>query len=115
MIFTITWLARFYLWRPLYDSMMKERDPQKSSRWNIEDRNKFGETLTSATYFICSAIFVYKLLYPKQWLWVPKTWSQGIDPHITIDADYKFYYLLYASSFIADFMLIFMEDRKRVS
>ena len=34
---------------------------------------------------------------------------------VTIDADYKFYYLLYASRFIADFILIFMEDRKRVS
>ena len=115
MIFCVTWLARFYIWRPLYDSMMKEKNPKISSHWSQDNRNKFGETLTSATYFICSAVFVYNLLYPKAWLWEPKSWSQDIYPHVTIDADYKFYYLLYASRFIADFLLIFMEDRKWVS
>ena len=115
MIFCVTWLARFCIWRPLYDSMMKEKNPKISSHWSQDNRNKFGETLTSATYFICSAMFVYNLLYPKAWLWEPKSWSQDIYPHVTIDADYKFFYLLYASRFIADFLLIFMEDRKWVS
>ena len=94
---------------------MKEKNPKISSCWSIDNRNKFGETLTSATYFICSGIFINTLLYPKQWLWDPSKWSQDLHPHLTIDADFKFFYLLYASRFIADFVLIFMEDRKRVS
>jgi hypothetical protein len=62
-------------------------------------------------FFILSAFFVARILLSKEWLFDRSGWPV---PSLQIDADYKFYYLLYIARFFSDLVSIFFEDRKKV-
>jgi hypothetical protein len=64
-------------------------------------------------FFILSAFFVSRILLSKEWLFDRQGWTV-LEPSIQIDADYKFYYLLYVARFVSDLVSIFFEERKKV-
>lgn len=105
-IHTISWWSRWLLWEPLANLRMKGHPT-----WTRSECEKFSQTCTSAMFFSLSAIFVARILLSKDWLFVREEWPNRIP---IVEADYKFYYLLYASRFISDLVSIFFEDRKKV-
>jgi hypothetical protein len=70
--------------------------------------------MTACSFFTISGIFGFRVLADKTWLWKSDEWSSNIDD-TSLEADFKFFYLLYAARFISDFISIFYEDRRMVS
>ena len=107
-IFALTWWGRWFIWEPIADLRMrnhKQFDPSMKKR--------FGVTLTSIVVHACSAFFVFKILTPTEWLWIPLSWCANIDED-EIDADFKFYYLLYLARYCSDSVSILFETRRKV-
>ncbi len=106
MVHTVSWLPRFLLWEPLANFRMRGH-----KSWDQSEAQKFSQTATSLLFFCSSTFFVWRLLSPRDWLYSRAGW------HATgplIDADFRFYYLLYSARFISDLVSIFFEDRKQV-
>jgi hypothetical protein len=105
-IHAISWWTRWFLWEPLGNRRMKGH-----KTWTEHECQKFSQTCTSAMFFFLSAFFASRILLSKDWLFDRHGW---VKRGPLIEADYKFYYLLYASRFVSDLVSIFFEDRKKV-
>jgi hypothetical protein len=109
MIHAVSWWGRWFVWEPIAEMRMsgikKHFDPMTKTR--------FGMTLTSIFFHTTSAVFVYRLLTKTEWLWSTKDWSSNIAEK-TIEADFKFYYLLYLSRYCSDSVSMFFEHRRKV-
>jgi hypothetical protein len=64
-------------------------------------------------FYILSSFFAARILISKEWLFDRQEWTV-LEPSIQIDADYKFYYLLYVARFVSDLVSLYFEDRKKV-
>ena len=107
MVHAISWLPRWFIYQPLANSRMKG-----FKTWDAAECRKFSQTATSLLFFGSSAFFVARILLRKDWLFSRQGWH---DAHTYIvEADYKFYYLLYMARFLSDLVSIFFEDRKTV-
>mmetsp|Transcript_27997 Transcript_27997/g.68161 ORF Transcript_27997/g.68161 Transcript_27997/m.68161 type:complete len:198 (+) Transcript_27997:160-753(+) len=107
-IFTLTWWGRWFIWEPIAD--MRMRGLKKHFDPSVKKR--FGVTLTSIIVHLCSAFFVFKILTPTEWLWIPRSWADDIDDDPTT-ADFKFYYLLYLARYCSDSVSILFEERRK--
>mmetsp|Transcript_134296 Transcript_134296/g.199858 ORF Transcript_134296/g.199858 Transcript_134296/m.199858 type:complete len:333 (+) Transcript_134296:175-1173(+) len=101
----VSWLPRWYIYEPLANFRMKEH-----KLWNEQEAKRFSQSCTSALFFTLSAFFASCILLPKDWLFERSAWPER-GP--LIDADYKFYYLLYAGRFCSDCVSLFYEERKQ--
>lgn len=105
-VHAISWWTRWLLWEPLANARMKGHPS-----WDMSECRRFSQTATSLLFFVTSACFAARVLPSKEWLFSREAWpTRGP----LIDADYKFYYLLYAARFFSDLVSIFFEDRKLV-
>lgn len=82
-----------------------------SKLWSQAESYRFSQAATSLLFFTTSAYVAAKILLSKEWLFERKSWTEI---GFIIDADYKFYYLIYASRFFSDLVSLFFEDRKKV-
>jgi hypothetical protein len=82
--------------------------------WNTSEKKKFSMTVTSAIFFIIASIAGWSVLYNHAWLWNPPQWSENLFQDYTLDAAFKFHYLLYAARFSSDFVSLFFEERRLV-
>jgi len=105
-VHTISWLPRYILWEPLANWRM-----QGHKTWDDAEAKRFSQTATSLLFFSSSTIFVWRILSPRDWLYSRQGW---LHTGPLIDADFRFYYLLYSARFLSDLISIFFEDRKRV-
>ena len=105
-IHAISWWSRWLVWEPLANLRMKGH-----KSWTREECQRYSQTCTSAMFFVLSAVFAARILLPKEWLFKREGWTMR--EHL-IEADYKFYYLVYAARFFSDLVSIFFEDRKKV-
>lgn len=108
MVHAISWLPRWTVYEPLANWRMNG-----FKTWDASECRKFSQTSTSLLFFCTSAFFVGRILLPKEWLFSRQGWD-GLSHSEVIDADFKFYYLLYMARFLSDLISIFFEDRKRV-
>lgn len=108
-IFTLTWWSRWLIWEPIAD--MRIRGLKKHFDPSIKKR--FGVTLTSIIVHLCSAFFVFKILAPTEWLWIPESWGPPLDEGHPTDADFKYYYLLYLARYCSDSVSILFEERRK--
>lgn len=107
MVHAISWLPRWTVYEPLANWRMNG-----FKTWDASECRKFSQTSTSLLFFCTSAFFVGRILLPKEWLFSRQGWD-GLSHSEVIDADFKFYYLLYMARFLSDLISIFFEDRKR--
>lgn len=108
-IFVLTWSGRWLIWEPIAEMRMKGLKKQ----FDPSVKKRFGVTLTSIIVHVCSAFFVFRILTPTEWLYLPRSWGDDIDDEAT-DADFKFYYLLYLARYCSDSVSILFEDRRKV-
>ena len=108
-IFTLTWWGRWFIWEPMVDLRMRGIKKQ----FDPSTKKRFGVTMTSIVVHACSAFFVFKILTPTKWLWIPDSWVGGIDTP-SINGDFKFYYLLYLARYCSDSVSILFEERRKV-
>eukprot|EP00980_Cylindrotheca_fusiformis_P006817 scaffold1426_cov83-Cylindrotheca_fusiformis.AAC.19 len=109
MIFAITWWGRWFVWEPIAELRMaaggkKHYDPTTAKR--------FGVTMTSILFHSTSAFFVFTILTKKDWFYSTSGWSADIG-QMTIELDFKFYYLLYLARYCSDSISIFFEIRRK--
>jgi hypothetical protein len=64
---------------------------------------------TACLFFTTSGVFANRILLPKPWLFSRAGWAH---PSPYIDADFKFYYLLYSARFLSDSTSLFFESRQ---
>ncbi|CAJ1961853.1 unnamed protein product [Cylindrotheca closterium] len=107
-IFVLTWWGRWFIWEPLADL----RISGSKKHFDPSVKKRFGVTLTSIIVHVCSAFFVFRILVPTEWLYKPSCWVDNIDDD-TIDADLKFYYLLYLARYCSDSVSILFEERRK--
>jgi hypothetical protein len=86
--------------------------------WDQDQRQKFSQNMTTASFFCISAFFLYRILANTDWLWIPELWSanlhdDGNAKHV-IQADFKLYYLLYLARFCSDSVSMFYDIRRKV-
>ncbi|KAG7366301.1 TLC domain containing protein [Nitzschia inconspicua] len=82
---------------------------QNAKHWNRDESRRFSMTCASCLNFVLSALFGYRVLIQKPWLFRREEWLPG---EIHVAADFKFYYLLYAARFIGDLVSLFFESRQ---
>lgn len=107
MVHSLSWLPRWLIYEPLANARMKG-----FKGWDASECRKFSQTATSLLFFCSSAFFVARILLPKDWLFSREGWDAANSE--VIEADYKFYYLLYIARFLSDMVSIFFEERKTV-
>lgn len=109
MVHAASWWGRWFVWEPIAEMRMsgikKRFDPMTTTR--------FGMALKSIFFHITSAVFVFRILTKTEWLWSTKAWSSNIHEK-TIEADFKFYYLLYLGRYFSETVSMFFEDRRKV-
>ena len=105
-VHVVSWGTRWLLWEPFFNFRMKSH-----KTWSREECQRFSMTCTSFLFFSLSATFAARILLSKEWLFSREGWTMR-GP--LIEADYKFYYLLYAARFFSDLVSIHFEDRKKV-
>jgi hypothetical protein len=103
-IHTISWGTRWIVWEPLADKRMKN-----VPTWNATECRRFSTACAACQNFILSAVFVWRILFHKPWLFDRGAWSEG---GLSIDADFKFYYLMYAARFLSDMISLYFESRQ---
>lgn len=108
-IHVISWTSRWLLWEPLADWRMKGH-----KSWNTSEKKKFSMACTSAMFFIIASIAGWRVFSVQEWLWDPDRWNENLYLDRTLDAAFKFHYLLYAARFSSDFLSIFFEERRFV-
>jgi TLC domain len=91
-VHTISWSGRWTVWEPFYRW-------HRGTKGSIKDMQNFSQTLTAGLFCSLSAYFGYRVLTPKEWLYNRNEWFQV--SHF-MDADFKFYYLLYAARYLSD-------------
>jgi hypothetical protein len=74
----------------------------------------FSQCLTAASFHTISGIMAWRILHDKDWIWSSDAWS---DPGSfeAVDADFKFYYLLYAARYASDLLSLMFEHPRSVS
>jgi hypothetical protein len=77
--------------------------------WNKAECQRFSMACTACSFFTTSGIFAYRILSPKSWLFSRTEWTHR-GPYV--DADLKFYYLMYAARFVSDSISLFFESRR---
>ena len=77
--------------------------------WDATKRRLYSQTCAQAQSFAWSSYFAGRILFSKDWLLQRSAW---IERSAFIDADFKFYYLLYTARFISDMISLFFEIRK---
>jgi hypothetical protein len=107
-IHLVSWLPRFIIYEPLANWRMKG-----CKGWDQSECRKFSQTATSLLFFSSSAFFIARILLPKDWLFSREGWA-SLSHSQFIEADLKFYFLLYMARFLSDLISIFFEDRKFV-
>jgi hypothetical protein len=109
-IHCISWSARWLFYEPFSNWFMKGH-----KGWGKGISQKLSATCTSALFFTISGCVGWKILRHKHWLFVRPSWTDNItiDGPLLIEADFKFYYLLYAARFTSDIISIFYEQRTR--
>jgi ceramide synthetase len=110
LIHCISWGGRWLVWEPLANALAHHG--QKHSAWNRADCQRLSTSMTACTFFLFSAFTVWRILFHKPWLWNARQWTQDLEAK-HIDADFKFYYLLYAARFCSDSISLFFEDRRK--
>jgi hypothetical protein len=75
---------------------------------------KFSQVITAASFHIVMGVFAWRIIRDKSWLWEMDEWSQNL-PGNTIEADFKFYYLLYAARYLSDLISLGYEHLRSVS
>lgn len=108
-IFALTWWGRWLIWEPIAEMRMRGIKNQ----FDPSVKKRFGVTMTSIFVHAFSAFFVFKILTPTEWLWIPSSWAANI-PDNDIDPDFKFYYLLYLARYCSDSVSILFEERRKV-
>ncbi|KAL3904823.1 MAG: hypothetical protein SGILL_009919 [Bacillariaceae sp.] len=103
-IHTISWGTRWLLWEPLAKYRM-----QGIKSFTLEEQKRFSMTCTACMNFTLSAVFAYRILGNKPWLLERQDWTVR---QPLIDADFKFYYLLYAARFLSDMVSLLFESRQ---
>jgi len=106
-VHAVSWWPRWLLYEPLASHRM-----QGHKRWDASECQRFSQTATSLLFFCTSAFFANRVLLSKEWLFSREAWNPRRN---FVEADFKFYYLLYIARFLSDLVSIFFEDRKRVS
>mmetsp|Transcript_40117 Transcript_40117/g.96870 ORF Transcript_40117/g.96870 Transcript_40117/m.96870 type:complete len:369 (+) Transcript_40117:62-1168(+) len=107
-IHCLSWIPRWMVWEPLADAYKSQSG--KTTTWNKEECRRFSMTVTSCMFFTISAIFGYRVLAHKSWLFDRYAWTERSP---AVETDFKFYYLVYASRFISDSISLFFESRNR--
>ena len=74
----------------------------------------FSQTVTAASFHTISGVFAWKLLYDKDWLWDTNAWAD-VESFRVVDAEFKFYYLLYAARYCSDLVSLAFEHARSVS
>ena len=117
-IHTINWCGRWCLWEPFASRYLL-----KPTRRNTQ---KFSAIATAFLFGAVSAVLAGRILVGKDWLWNRSEWSVLVgvsvlsDDHgigvetdgIGVEADVKFFYLLYAARYLSDFMSFPFEVKK---
>jgi len=106
-IFVMTWSMRWFILEPIAVTMRGSK-----IRLDPSIKKRFGMTLTSVLVHTLSAFFVWRVLTPTEWLWIPTTWGANTDD-LLADADFKFYYLLYLARYCSDSVSILFEERTK--
>jgi TLC domain len=101
---TVSWGTRWLIFEPLADWRM-----QHVKHWNRAECRRFSMTCASCLFFVLSATFAKHILMPQPWLFDRQAWTQREMP---MDADFKFFYLLYAARFLGDWVSLFFESRQ---
>uniref|UniRef100_A0A7S2UR35 TLC domain-containing protein n=1 Tax=Attheya septentrionalis TaxID=420275 RepID=A0A7S2UR35_9STRA len=99
-----SWWGRRYIWEPLAKSCMRRPTPR-----NVQ---KFSAIATANLFHSLSAIFAWRMLYDRDWLWERAKWSIVVDE---VEPDVKFFYLLYAARYISDAISLLFEITKEDS
>ena len=79
--------------------------------WDEMECKRFSQSFAELNFFAFSAFFAFRILITKDWLFQRSEWPER---SYLIDADYKFYYLLYVARFWSDSVSLFFEVRKAV-
>jgi hypothetical protein len=59
-------------------------------------------------------LFAWRVLREKEWLWNIEKWSENVPEDISIEGDFKLYYLLYAGRYTSDLVSLFYEHSRTV-
>lgn len=104
----LSWWTRWLFWEP-------------AARWFLGQRatvkrvQKFSQSTITCLFHITMGFAAWRILSPQDWLWDCRQWSVLILHHqeqaddFTINADLKFYYLLYAARYISDLISLAFE------
>jgi hypothetical protein len=106
LILAVSWGTRWWIWEPLANRRMQDHKD-----WSQAECHRYSQTCTSLLFFLMSTWFATHILLSKDWLFDRHAW---IERGPLIDADYKFYYLMYAARFFSELASINFEERKRV-
>jgi TLC domain len=114
-IHAASWWPRWLVYEPLANWRMEGGSTSRATTktataWEREECRRFSMTCTSCLFFTLSAVFANRVLLPKEWLFDRNAWTVR-EPNI--DADFKFYYLMYAARFVSDLVSLFYESRSR--
>ena len=101
-----SWLPRWMIYEPLANKRMMGH-----KGWDRDEARRFSQTCASAQTFFASTFFGLRIMMSKDWLLERSEWAGYFQ---FVDADFKFYYLLYCARFFSDIVSIFFELRKRV-
>eukprot|EP00980_Cylindrotheca_fusiformis_P010492 scaffold2325_cov126-Cylindrotheca_fusiformis.AAC.2 len=126
MIHAFSWWGRWFIWEPLAAWNIRNYYKKKKNSMNMNEmklqqqpisldpstKERFGMTMTSIFFHTTSAVFVFILLRKTEWLYSPSDWSSNIG-QMTIEPDFKFYYLLYLSRYCSDSISLFFERQRR--
>ena len=107
-IHTVSWGTRWMIWEPLANWRMSS-NKTTTTTWNKTECKRFSMTCAACTNFTLSAFFAWNILMFKPWLLERSAW---VERGPLIDADFKFYYLMYAARFLSDMVSLFFESRQ---
>jgi hypothetical protein len=108
-VHAVSWWPRWLFYEPFYNSLRKQ---QKG--WSQVTAEKFSQAVTAASFHIIMAVFAWRIIRDKPWLWDMDKWSQNLHDK-TIEPDFKLYYLLYAARYLSDLVSLFYEHPRSVS
>ena len=103
MVHIVNCCSRWFLWEPFARKHLKE-----PSHRNVQ---KFSANAIALLFGTLTSVFAWCILINKDWLWNRSQWN--ILAHDTgIEADVKFFYLLYAARYFSDALMLPLEIQK---
>lgn len=105
-VHTFSWSLRWICWKPFFLWYTKHVTPRKRLPTDVAN---FSQCMTACLFHCLSGYFSFKILAGKDWLFDQNEWFRM---KLTMDPDFKFYYLLYAALYISDLISLCFEPTR---